>query len=575
MLNNLIRKSVICGIILLFLGVSFSSSINGTLNDESFNAVPTNSPLNDYVLAYWKFDEGSGTILEDSSGHDYDGTINGANWVTGHSGYALDFDGANDYVNLGPYSEQLGMNKTDDFIYTLWFKSTSDDAGYIYCNAGAGHVPELLIKLLENGSLEFRIWTNVCGILVISDNPFNDNNWHHLKIIFNGLGSDPTATMYVDDDFEGNHTIYLCPMQPDEFKYAKIGRRGLEDEGYFDGLIDEFKIIKYPGGNKQKAPIIDGPTVGVPDVEYDFTFTIDDPEGDDDIWIKVDWDDGDVTDWLGPYQNGETVELSHIWDEDDRYDVKAKSKDFWDDSHWSSPPYVVKIGNQPPESPTIDGPRYGDPQEQLTYTFVAGDEEEDNVKYFIEWDDGTTGESGYVASNTPVQLSHSWEMEGEYNITATAIDIHGKPGDPSSALHIRIGDKQPNIPDIYGAYRGNPGTVYEYGFMSTDLDNDNLLYDIDWGDGDIETDIGPFPSGEIFPRSHSWSDTGTYIVKSRVKDEFDYYSDWATHEISVPRNKGFNLNLLELLFERFQRNFLAFRNLLGLLNIELLGNFEL
>ena len=113
--------------------------------------------------------------------------------------------------------------------------------------------------------------------------------------------------------------------------------------------------------------------------------------------------------------------------------------------------------------------------------------------------------------------------------------------------------------------------------MSTDLDDDNLLYDIDWGDGDIETDIGPFPSGEIFPRSHSWSGTGTYIVKSRVKDEFDYYSDWAEHEISVPRNKAFNLNLLELLFERFQRNFLAFRNLLDLLKHgnELLGNFKL
>ena len=164
MLNNLIRKSVICGIILLFLGVSFSSSINGTLNDESFNVDLTNSPLNDYVLAYWKFDEGNGDVLEDSSGHDYDGTINGATWVTGHSGYALDFDGVDDYVVLDAYSEQLGMNKTDDFIYSVWFKTSSTETSYIYCVAGSHHIPELRIEFCANGSLSFRIWA--CPLIV-------------------------------------------------------------------------------------------------------------------------------------------------------------------------------------------------------------------------------------------------------------------------------------------------------------------------------------------------------------------------------------------------------------------------
>ena len=52
------------------------------------------------LVAEWHFDEGSGTILRDSSGNGYDGTIYGATWVDGKSGKALSFDGKDDYVDV-------------------------------------------------------------------------------------------------------------------------------------------------------------------------------------------------------------------------------------------------------------------------------------------------------------------------------------------------------------------------------------------------------------------------------------------------------------------------------------------
>jgi hypothetical protein len=158
-------------------------------------------------------------------------------------------------------------------------------------------------------------------------------------------------------------------------------------------------------------------------------------------------------------------------------------------------------------------------------------------------------------------------MEKDYNITAKAYDTHDKPGNPS-VYHIRIGDQPPNMPKIYGANRFTQDIEYEYGFVSIDPENDNLSFDIDWGDGNIETDIGPFPSGEIFPRNHSWNKTGTYLIKSRAKDEFDYYSDWSVHKISIPRNKAVKINPLELLFERFPLVFLKFKYLLVLLKYD-------
>jgi hypothetical protein len=53
------------------------------------------------VVSHWKLDEGSGTTAYDSSGGN-DGTlVNGPVWTTGQIGGALNFDGMNDYINLG------------------------------------------------------------------------------------------------------------------------------------------------------------------------------------------------------------------------------------------------------------------------------------------------------------------------------------------------------------------------------------------------------------------------------------------------------------------------------------------
>jgi hypothetical protein len=260
MQNNLYKTITVWSIIFLFIGLSATSSISGDIRiSKQSNENPETLPLNnDYVLAYWKFDEGSGTILEDSSGHDYDGTINGATWVTGHSGYALDFDGANDYVALDTYSEQLGMNKTDDLIYSLWFKTTSNEDGLIYSMSDSWNTqnPEFSIQSCSNGSILFKVWTNQCGITLYSSGSYNNGTWHHLYIIYRGSTSKPTVELYVNNDPGDEITEWLCEIEHDEFKRAKIGRRAVDATKHFDGAIDEFKIIKYPGGNEQNPPEI-------------------------------------------------------------------------------------------------------------------------------------------------------------------------------------------------------------------------------------------------------------------------------------------------------------------------------
>ncbi len=54
------------------------------------------------LVGWWRFDEGSGTIANDSSGNGNDGTFNGdPQWVVGYFGGALEFDGSDDWLDCG------------------------------------------------------------------------------------------------------------------------------------------------------------------------------------------------------------------------------------------------------------------------------------------------------------------------------------------------------------------------------------------------------------------------------------------------------------------------------------------
>jgi hypothetical protein len=62
-------------------------------------ATPTPAPT-DGLIAWWKFDEGSGTVANDSAGNGNNGKLVGSpQWVDGRAGKALEFNGKTDYVD--------------------------------------------------------------------------------------------------------------------------------------------------------------------------------------------------------------------------------------------------------------------------------------------------------------------------------------------------------------------------------------------------------------------------------------------------------------------------------------------
>jgi PKD domain len=102
-----------------------------------------------------------------------------------------------------------------------------------------------------------------------------------------------------------------------------------------------------PGGSGNHAPNKpnqpSGPTSGMINVEYTYSGSTTDPDGND-IYYLFDWGDGTDSGWLGPYTSGAMVEANHAWTSGGTYDVKLKAKDDTVDGPWSDPLTVQMSG---------------------------------------------------------------------------------------------------------------------------------------------------------------------------------------------------------------------------------------
>lgn len=86
---------------------------------------------------------------------------------------------------------------------------------------------------------------------------------------------------------------------------------------------------------------------------------------------------------------------------------------------------------------------------------------------------------------------------------------------------IKSENKPPDPPIIDGPSRGKPGIEYCWIFNSTNSGNN--LYYIDWGDGNFVDWAGPseFP----IEKCHAYPETGTYIIRAKIKDIYGDESD--------------------------------------------------
>ena len=187
------------------------------------------------LVGHWRFNEGTGSTAYDSSPEGNNGTIHGASWVRGKFGYALKFDGSDDYVSA---SDSASLDITSEITIEAWIKPTR---GYL-----GNYVQEIIVDKYYSDAYRF----NICGHsgqkpglrLFIHGTVFEFLNvidwyqWQHVAATFDDATD--TAVLYHNGD---SHEVTNSASLSTSNSPLIIGRNTAGTQ-HFKGDIDEVRI---------------------------------------------------------------------------------------------------------------------------------------------------------------------------------------------------------------------------------------------------------------------------------------------------------------------------------------------
>ncbi len=215
------------------------------------------------LVAWWKFEEDSGTVALDSSGNGWDGNyINSSNVECG-SENMLNCNGSESYVEVDGFTHSF-----DDFSISLWAKATSFDyiEGLltIQTKGPGGQRGARAIQITtvgdggtqgESTSATLRFFYNPCdGCEIHGDMAIGGtlelNQWYHIAGVRNGgtyslyLNGENVSTFsegYSETIAFNNHYIDIGQMN----YYSGGWDTNYRPDSWWNGNIDEVKIYNY------------------------------------------------------------------------------------------------------------------------------------------------------------------------------------------------------------------------------------------------------------------------------------------------------------------------------------------
>ena len=189
------------------------------------------------LVARWDFDEGKGDVLHDRSGNSNHGKIHGAKWAKIGAGYALDFDGVDDYVDCG---KGPNLDITGPVTLEAWVFPKDVPRG----EAGvAGKTfSSFQLTYYVNGCCYWYVGSggNKCSA------PIHVGYWQHVVGTFDGA----KLKLYVDgkEIMSQKSQFKRIPSRP----YVVMGCM-TDDPGkqgaskslpHFDGMLDQVRVYR-------------------------------------------------------------------------------------------------------------------------------------------------------------------------------------------------------------------------------------------------------------------------------------------------------------------------------------------
>lgn len=201
------------------------------------------------TVGLWHFQEGSGSIANDSSGRNHNGTFYSSNWSEGLLGWSGNFNGGSSYVEIG-HSEDFHPG-----AITL--------EAWIYINGSVGDFPSIMnkdrywLRIDGNRHLQFLIKADGGDRSLTSNMTLNLNRWYHIAATFDGGNQ---MRLFVNGDQVGSSNNGAVPVlwntQP-----LRIGRGDYNSGSYFPGYIQHVRISNIARADFSYARITNLPTV--------------------------------------------------------------------------------------------------------------------------------------------------------------------------------------------------------------------------------------------------------------------------------------------------------------------------
>lgn len=194
------------------------------------------------LVGYWKFDEGGGATATDASGNGNNGTLTlmdpATDWISGKAGGALDFDGADDYVNFG--ADNFGV--TNEITVSAWFKLDNVSGTHMIAAKRIEPWPSasaLFLLYAFKDQLVFRVYTSA-AITEFSDvGAVSAGVWQHAVGTYDGTA----VRVYVDAVMKSDPPATSGPLSTNSYS-TLVGAQAFSGgkTDYFDGAIDEVRI---------------------------------------------------------------------------------------------------------------------------------------------------------------------------------------------------------------------------------------------------------------------------------------------------------------------------------------------
>jgi len=195
------------------------------------------------LIAWWTFDESTGSVAADSSGNGNEGTLQGNPvWQPsgGKSKGALLFDGDGDYVKAANESR---FDIAGEITIAAWIKVNRFDKDW-QAIVTKGDSAWRLQRNQGQNSLEFAC----TGLKVPSNSPYgnlygqkgvNDGQWHHVVGVYDG----DKMYLYIDAALDVSQAASGGIDTNDQPVY--IGENSEMANRFWNGLIDDVRIYNY------------------------------------------------------------------------------------------------------------------------------------------------------------------------------------------------------------------------------------------------------------------------------------------------------------------------------------------